>query len=127
MRSAPAARAAPARDCSVPRSGGESQLMVSPSGAMTGAAQSPSLEASDIRDVMKGRTLGLARVGSVLVLAHNVQAPAAEEWTRYCQAIATHHAVLTGQLVLAEGAGPDAAQRQQVLDGVIQHYPKGAP
>jgi hypothetical protein len=101
--------------------------MVTPPGAAAGAAQSLLLDAPDIRDVMKGRTLGLARVGSVLVLAHNAEAPAAEEWTRYCQAIATHHAVLTGQLVLAEGVGPDASQRQQMLDGVIAHYPKGTP
>ena len=101
--------------------------MVTPPGPNAGAALPPSLAATDIRDVMRGRTLGLARVGTVLVLAHDVQPPAAEEWTRYCQAIATHHASLTGQLVLAEGAGPDAAQRQQVLDGVIAHYQKGAP
>lgn len=86
------------------------------------AAVQARLDAPDIQDVMKGRTVSLARVGSVLVVAHNAQPPAQEEWVRYCELLSKHLPDITAQLVLAEGPGPSAAQRQQALESA----PKGS-
>ncbi len=81
------------------------------------------LDANDIQDLFKGRTVSIARVGKILVVAHSAQPLDAEEWTRYCQVVSRHHAKIAGQLVVAEGPGPDATQRQQAID----EYPKGIP
>ncbi|GHH01977.1 hypothetical protein GCM10012319_70100 [Comamonas sp. KCTC 72670] len=80
------------------------------------------LDAPDIQDVTRTRTLGLAYVGTVLVIAHNAQPPAHEDWARYCELITRHHGTVTAQLVLAEGPGPSATQRQQALNQVPKDY-----
>ncbi|AKQ63629.1 hypothetical protein A176_000541 [Myxococcus hansupus] len=80
------------------------------------------LDAPDIQDVIRTRTLGLAYVGTVLVVAHNTQPPSAEDWARYCELIARHKDTATAQLVLAEGPGPSATQRQQALNQVPKEY-----
>lgn len=80
------------------------------------------LDAPDIQDVIRTRTLGLAYVGTVLVVAHNTQQPSAEDWARYCELIARHQNTATAQLVLAEGPGPSATQRQQALNQVPKEY-----
>ncbi|WAM25421.1 MULTISPECIES: STAS/SEC14 domain-containing protein [Myxococcus] len=87
--------------------------------AMTAPVQ---LDAPDIQDVVRSRTLGLAYVGTVLVVAHNAQPPAPDDWARYCELIARHQGTATGQLVLAEGPGPNATQRQQALNQVPKDY-----
>jgi hypothetical protein len=74
------------------------------------------LDAPDVRDVFKGRTLGVAMVGDVLVIAHDAQPPAQEEWARYCELISRYLPTLSAQFVLAEGPGPNATQRQQSLN-----------
>lgn len=73
------------------------------------------LDAPDITGVFKGRTLGVAMVGNVLVIAHNALPPAQTEWVHYCDLVGQHIATLSAQFVLAEGPGPDASQRQQAL------------
>ncbi len=80
------------------------------------------LDAPDIQDVVRGQTLGLAYVGTVLVVAHNAQPPSVEDWTRYCELIARHQLTTTAQVILAEGPGPNATQRQQALNQVPQDY-----
>ncbi|WP_426754847.1 STAS/SEC14 domain-containing protein [Myxococcus sp. Y35] len=80
------------------------------------------LDAPDIQDVVRGLTLGLAYVGTVLVVAHNAQPPSADDWARYCELIARHQGTATAQLVLAEGPGPNATQRQQALNQVPKDY-----
>lgn len=76
----------------------------------------------DVQGVFKGRTLGVAVVGTVLVVAHNSQPPAQDEWVRYCELISTFQHTGTAQLVLAEGPGPNAVQRQQALSQVPKGY-----
>lgn len=78
------------------------------------AAQSP-LDAPDVQDVFKGRTLGVALVGKVGVVVHSAQPPDPAEWLRYCELISTHHSTISAQFVMAEGPGPNATQRQQAL------------
>ncbi|WP_239989110.1 STAS/SEC14 domain-containing protein [Corallococcus macrosporus] len=80
------------------------------------------LDAPDIQDVVRTRTLGVAYVGTVLVVAHNAQHPAADDWARYCELIARHQGTATAQFVLAEGPGPSATQRQQALNQVPKDY-----
>lgn len=96
-------------------------MTASPGNGVSAAALAK-LDSPDVHDVMKGRTLGLARVGSVLVIAHNARPPAQDEWVRYCELVSTHLPDLTAQIVLAEGPGPNAAQRQQALDGAPKGY-----
>ncbi|MFP2906459.1 STAS/SEC14 domain-containing protein [Pyxidicoccus sp. 3LFB2] len=76
----------------------------------------------DVQVVLRGRTLSLATVGTVLVVTHNSQPPAQDEWVRYCECISTFHHTGTAQLILAEGPGPNAAQRQQALNQVPKGY-----
>ncbi|RKH66169.1 STAS/SEC14 domain-containing protein [Corallococcus llansteffanensis] len=79
------------------------------------------LRAPDVQGAFKGRTMGTAIVGTVLVVAHNSLPPAQDEWVHYCALIAAFQDTGTAQLVLAEGSGPNASQRQQALNKV----PKG--
>ncbi|WP_199747345.1 hypothetical protein [Corallococcus sp. AB049A] len=46
------------------------------------------LDAPDVVGTFKGRTLGVAMVGNVLVIAHNALRPAQDEWDRYCDLVA---------------------------------------
>ncbi|RKH33579.1 STAS/SEC14 domain-containing protein [Corallococcus praedator] len=79
------------------------------------------LRAPDVQGAFKGRTMGTAVVGTVLVVAHNSLPPAQDEWEHYCALIDAFQHTGTAQLVLAEGPGPSASQRQQALNKV----PKG--
>lgn len=79
------------------------------------------LRAPDVQGAFKGRTMGTAMVGTVLVVAHNSLPPAQDEWVHYCALISAFQDTGTAQLVLAEGPGPNASQRQQALNKV----PKG--
>ncbi|RKG65989.1 STAS/SEC14 domain-containing protein [Corallococcus sp. CA054B] len=74
------------------------------------------LDAPDVVGAFKGRTLGVAMVGSVLVIAHNALPPAQDEWVHYCDLVGQNITTMSAQLVVAEGHGPNAAQRQQALD-----------
>ncbi|QSQ23063.1 STAS/SEC14 domain-containing protein [Pyxidicoccus parkwayensis] len=74
------------------------------------------LDAPDVVGVFKGRTLGTAMVGNVLVISHNSQAPAQDEWVHYCNLVGRYISTMSAQLVVAEGPGPNATQRQQALD-----------
>ena len=58
----------------------------------------------------------------MLVVVHNSRRPAPEEWVRYCDLVETNQSLFTGQVVLSKGPGPDATQRQQVLDRLPQGY-----
>ncbi|WP_163999675.1 STAS/SEC14 domain-containing protein [Pyxidicoccus caerfyrddinensis] len=80
------------------------------------AAAQGKLDSPDVRDVFKGRTLGVAMVDDVLVIAHDAQPPAQEEWVRYCDLISRYLPTLRAQFVLADGPGPNATQRQQALN-----------
>ncbi len=93
--------------------------MSSPPGRADAAA---ALGAPDVQGVFKGHTLGVAKVGTVLVVSHNSRPPAREEWARYCDLVAAHQATFTAQLVLSQGPGPDATQRQQVLNRLPKGY-----
>ncbi|WP_164015839.1 STAS/SEC14 domain-containing protein [Pyxidicoccus trucidator] len=86
------------------------------------SAAAAKLSAPDVRDVFKGRTVSVAMVGTVLVVVHNSQPPAQDEWLRYCELIAANQHIGTAQVVLAEGPGPNAAQRQQALNQVPRGY-----
>ncbi|NMO19415.1 STAS/SEC14 domain-containing protein [Pyxidicoccus fallax] len=96
--------------------------MTAAPGMGSSSAGQAKLDSPDVQGVFKGRTLSVAMVGTVLVVVHNSQPPAQEEWARYCDLISANQHIGTAQLVIAEGPGPNAMQRQQALDQVPKGY-----
>ncbi|MFP2911073.1 STAS/SEC14 domain-containing protein [Pyxidicoccus sp. 3LFB2] len=96
--------------------------MTSSSGPGDSSSAQARLGAPDVQGAFRGRTLGVALVGRVLVVVHNSQPPAQDEWVRYCALVGAHHDGLAGQFIIAEGPGPNAIQRQQSLNRLPKGY-----
>lgn len=74
------------------------------------------------------RTMIIKSVGEALCLAHTKQAPLQDEWDEFVQA-ARDMIVRTGSarfLVLTEGGGPDALQREQINNACDGHPVRAA-
>jgi hypothetical protein len=65
---------------------------------------------------MRGETMADELVGNILVVVHNRQPPASEEWSAHCAGIVAQRAAIEGVVVIANGSGPSALQRQRLQE-----------
>ncbi|MFT3774544.1 MAG: hypothetical protein QM820_55005 [Minicystis sp.] len=63
-------------------------------------------------------------VDDCVVLVHSKRPPTADEWKLYMELLERNRTLVRRLCVFSEGAGPSAAQRQQVSDLVKTKYTK---
>ncbi len=65
---------------------------------------------------MRGETMADELVEQILVVVHTRQPPASEEWIEHCAGIAAQRKSIAGVVVIANGSGPSALQRQKLQE-----------
>lgn len=70
----------------------------------------------------RGATLGIGRMGQILVVAHGKAPPSPEDWDEVCAIIGELHREMRGQVVLSLGGVPNAAQRKAAIGMLPEGY-----
>jgi hypothetical protein len=77
-------------------------------------------------DHPRGRTCVYSRLGPTMLIAHTSEKPDAEEWRRFCAAVAAGAGGVNRFLVYTDGGGPSAVQRKLLRESCSEVFPKTA-